>query len=136
MSYNVSVMDADGCWFTAYVAPDRPPRFDDSLVATNHQEGVKWDKYAQAVSTEERWQLLTNCIADASENEQRFIGRFLQPPVFSDNYSGSFGTLYTAVYNPRDGVVDYLWQDRTLRQSLDNFEEGALTIDYPQAAVV
>jgi predicted choloylglycine hydrolase len=136
MSYNVSVLDADGCWFTAYVSPDRPARFDDALVATNHQKGVKWDEYAQAVSTEERWQLLTDCIAEASEDERRFVERFLQPPVFSDNYSGSFGTLYTAIYNPRDGVVDYVWKGHTWRQSFDNFEEGAMTIHYTKEAVV
>jgi predicted choloylglycine hydrolase len=136
MSYNISVLDADGRWFTAYVSPDRPAHFDDSLVATNHQKGVKWDQYAQEVSTEERWQLLTDCIAEASEDEQRFAERFLQPPIFSDNYSHSFGTLYTAIYDPRNGIVDYVWKSRTWRQSFDNFEEGTMTIHYTQEAVV
>jgi predicted choloylglycine hydrolase len=135
MSYNVSVLDRDGHWLTAYVAPDRPVRFDGSQVATNHQDGVEWNNYAQAVSTVERRQLLMDRVSAASETEHQFVSRFLAPPVFSDNYSQSFGTLYTAIYNPRDGVVDYVWRNRTWRQSFDRFEEGAMTIQYTQPVV-
>ncbi|MEZ5403793.1 MAG: C45 family peptidase [Bryobacteraceae bacterium] len=130
MAYNVSVLDAAGNWFTAYVAPDRPTRFDDSPVATNHQGSVEWHRYAQSVSTMERWQLLAGRLREDSEDEASFVRRFLDPPVFSDRYQDSFGTLYTAVYDPRGGVVDYVWRNRVWRQSFTGFEEGAMTVRY------
>ncbi|MEZ5355039.1 MAG: C45 family peptidase [Bryobacteraceae bacterium] len=130
MSYNVSGVDRDGDWFTAHVAPDRPVRFHESPVATNHQDSVEWHRYAQAVSTLERWHLLTAGIADDSVDEHGFVSRFLEPPVFSDRYGSSFGTLYTAIYNPREGVVDYVWKNRRWQQSFSDFEEGWMTVPY------
>lgn len=135
MSYNVSVADAAGNWLTAQLAPDRPAQFTTLPAATNHQAGVEWTRYAQAVSTEQRLQLLARHIADPVEDENNFIGRFLQPPLFSQSYARSFGTLYTAIYNPREGVVDYVWKNQSLRQSFDGFQEGTLTVHYEEAGI-
>ena len=33
----------------------------------------------------------------------------MEPPLYSTEYSRGFGTLYTAVYRPADGVVTYHW---------------------------
>lgn len=140
MSYNVSVLDRDGGWFTAYLAPGRPASFDSFQVATNHpathqDQGAEWGQYARVVSSHERWRLLGDRIAEANGDVQHVLKAFLQPPVFSYAYGESFGTLYTAIYNPREGVVDYVWQNRAWRQSFDNFEEGSMTIRYLQPAV-
>ena len=133
MSYNVTVVDGAGCHFTAYLAPDRAPHFDDDRVATNHQREVEWERHATAVRTEERHRFLTERVADDGETADRFVRRFLEPPVFSQAYGKGFGTLYTAVYNPAEKTVEYRWRNHVWRQSFDEFDEGAVTIRYRDA---
>ena len=41
------------------------------------------------------------------------------------------GTLYTAVYSPRDGMVEYRWPALTWAQWLDRFEEGRRDVVLP-----
>ncbi|MCB1022372.1 MAG: hypothetical protein H6509_13055 [Bryobacterales bacterium] len=133
MSYNVSAVDASGNYFTAYLAPDRPPHFDDDRVATNHQREVEWEHHANAVRTEERYCFLSEKVADEAETAERFVQRFLEPPVFSQAYGKGFGTLYTAVYDPVGRAVEYRWRNHIWRQSFDEFDEGAVTIHYKDA---
>ncbi len=133
MSYNVSVLDATGDWCTAHVAPDRPTQFEASPVTTNHQKGPHWTQYAQAVSSQTRWDLLSQHISCPKEDRARFVRRFLEPPVFSDEYKACFGTLYTAVYDPIHRTVEYRWKHRRWRQSFDAFEEGAMQLNYRSA---
>ena len=49
MSYNVTVLDAEGRHATVYVAPDRPAQVTDRAVTTNHQGKVEWKPYAAAI---------------------------------------------------------------------------------------
>jgi len=130
MSYNVSMVDAEGAYFTAYLAPDRQPHFDDARVATNHQREVEWEHHATAVRTEERHEFLTERVHDGAETRQRFVDRFLEDPVYSHSYHKGFGTLYTAVYDPVAKTVEYRWKNHLWRQSFDDFDEGAVTIRY------
>ena len=132
MSYNVSIVDSSGAYFTAYLAPDRPPHFDDARVATNHQREVEWEHHATAVRTQERHALLTEKAHDSSESPERFIARFLEPPVYSSSYGRGFGTLYTAVYDPAAKTAEYRWKNHIWRQSFDEFDEGAVTIRYKE----
>jgi hypothetical protein len=48
--------------------------------------------------------------------------------LHSREYDDGFGTLYTAVYRPTEGAVDYRWPDMTWRQSIDAFDEGTRAI--------
>ena len=41
-----------------------------------------------------------------------------------------WGTLYTAVYHPARGLVDYRWPDRLWSQSFAEFREGDLLVSY------
>jgi hypothetical protein len=45
---------------------------------------------------------------------------FLRPPLRNIEYGRAFGTLYTVVYRPKDGVADYLWPDDSWRRTFDS----------------
>ena len=48
MSYNVTVLDVDRRFLTAYLSPDRPTVLTHAAVATNHQERVEWSSIGLA----------------------------------------------------------------------------------------
>jgi hypothetical protein len=48
------------------------------------------------------------------------ISAFLQPPLYNTAYGEGFGTMYTAAYRPKDGVVDYVWPGSTWRRGFDS----------------
>ena len=62
------------------------------------------------------------------EVSDRFAAAFLRPPLFSTDYARGLGTLYTAVYDPGEGVAEYRWSGVVWRQSFDDFREGRRTI--------
>ncbi|HYB39648.1 MAG TPA: hypothetical protein VEF72_30625 [Mycobacterium sp.] len=59
------------------------------------------------------------------------IQAFLRPPLRHTRYREGHGTLYTAVYRPADGVVDYCRAGSGWRQSFDDFRAGAHTVTLP-----
>jgi predicted choloylglycine hydrolase len=127
-SYNLTMVDRSGEAVTAHVAPDRLMAVGQALVATNHQYTVEWPEHAEAVRSEEREQHILGLLDDAHLAEDGFVERFLAPPLYSADYDDGFGTLYTAVYRPADGAVEYRWPSAGWRQSLDAFAEGTLTV--------
>ena len=124
MSYNVTVIDRSGHFLTAYMAPDRKVRLSLVPIATNHQGDVDWHHYARATATQERERFLTFRLEDEDMTPERLVRCFLQPPLYTTAYGQGFGTLYTAVYWPREGAARYLWPDGGWSQSLTAFEEG------------
>lgn len=112
MSYNVTVLDGSGDNATVMVAPDRQAIISREPVATNHQVQVEWKEHALATDSVERLELLSACLADPSESEQRFVQRFLESPVYSSKHALGLGTLYTAIYRPALGTVSYLWPEQ------------------------
>jgi predicted choloylglycine hydrolase len=124
-SYNLTIVDREGDAVTAHVGPDHPAEVGRALVATNHQRTVDWPEHAEAVRSEEREQCLLGLL-DAGIAEDEFVQAFLAPPLYSTNYANGFGTLYTAVYRPADGAVDYRWPDAVWRQAIDAFDAGTL----------
>ena len=54
--------------------------------------------------------------------------RFLEPPLYTTEYSRGFGTLYTAVYTPASRHVRYRWPDTTWEHSLAAFTPSARTV--------
>ena len=63
-------------------------------------------------------------LLEAGAGEEAFVAAFLEPPLHSTGYDDGFGTLYTAVYRPAEGAVDYRWPDATWRQSIDAVRRG------------
>ncbi len=64
---------------------------------------------------------------------EKLDGWLPSPPLYS--VSGPHPTLYTAVYRPAKGRVDYIWPGKTLVQRFEDFQTGDTRtpspIDFP-----
>ena len=134
MSYNVTVIDKKRKYLTAMLAPDRPAILTHAAVANNHQETVEWISHARITATVERERYLLQRITLHRDPEEKFIGAFLRPPLYSTAFSMGFGTLYTAVYRPRLGQMEVRWPDVNWKHSFDDFQEGARQVMIPGTA--
>jgi len=134
MSYNVTVLDASRGYLTAYLAPDREAIITHAAVATNHQERVEWSSHARFTATVERERYLLQRLTLHVEPQDRFIGAFLRPPLYSTAFDAGFGTLYTAVYRPASGAMALHWPGAVWPHRLDSFEDGCQRILTPPAA--
>ncbi len=45
---------------------------------------------------------------------------FLTDPLYNREYSRSFGTLYTALYRPAQGVAEFVWPGQSWRRGFDD----------------
>ena len=130
MAYNVTVLDRRGSFKTVYVAPGSQPVVRHFPVATNHQGQVEWMEHAHATATLERERFLISRITDAGETPEGLVDAFLRPPLFSHAYRKGYGTLYTAVYWPRECRLELRWQNGTWAHGFDAFEEGHWPVEY------
>lgn len=126
MSYNITVVDTSGDKFTAFVAPGQEVEFFDACTATNHRgkEPEYPAKAAQFFSVERLEHLDKTVATDISADEMR--DQFLTDPLYQDNFSGGFGTLFTAHYRPDEGTVEYRWPDSSWKRG---FEDADDTLD-------
>jgi predicted choloylglycine hydrolase len=128
MSYNLTIVDASGESLTAFVAPDSAPEFSSARVATNHRGTVpEYPERARSLRSVERQRLLLSLL-NSNPDINGLTSAFLRPPLFSTEYGRAFGTLYTAVYRPNDGVVDYLWPQDSWRRTFDSVDETKTVI--------
>jgi predicted choloylglycine hydrolase len=134
MSYNVTVLDRKRKYLTAFMAPDRDTIITNAAVATNHQESVEWISHARFTATVERERYLLQRLRLHRDPEEKFIGTFLKPPLYSHQFNAGFGTLYTAVYRPRKREMELRWPGTVWSQQIDNFEEGSRNVLLPGAA--
>ena len=132
MSYNVTVLDSDRRFLTAYLAPDKPTLLTHAAVATNHQERVEWKSHARLTATVERERYLLQRLSLHPETQEKFTRTFLKPPLYSLAFRQGFGTLYTAAYRPDEGRVDYLWPTRRWRKEFHDFEADSVSIAFPR----
>jgi predicted choloylglycine hydrolase len=133
MSYNVTVLDKDRNYLTIMMAPDRPAIVTHAAVATNHQETVEWVNHARFTATVERERFLLQRLTLHIDPEEKFIGAFLKPPLYSTAYAEGFGTLYTAVYRPRQLQMDIHWPGVVWPFQMDNFQESYRNVRTPQS---
>lgn len=131
MSYNVTVLDKARKYSTTYLAPDRETKVTRSPVATNHQGRVEWSSHARFTATVERERYLLQRLTLHPETQDRFIGAFLRPPLYSTAFSQGFGTLFTAAYRPRSGEMDLRWPGTIWPHSFKNFAAGERAIMFP-----
>lgn len=134
MSYNVTALDAQRRFVTAYLAPDRPAIVTHSAVATNHQERVEWSSHARFTATVERERFLLQRLTLHPETQERFIGAFLKPPLYSTAFSSGFGTLYTAAYRPDERSVELRWPGRSWKKSFSDFQTDHIRVMFPEVA--
>jgi predicted choloylglycine hydrolase len=122
MSYNLTFVDGSGESLTAFVAPDSAAEFTSARVATNHRGTVpEYPERAASLRSVERQRLLL-ALLDSDPDMTGLASAFLRPPLRSTEYGRAFGTLYTAVYRPNDGVVDYLWPQDSWRRRFDSVD--------------
>ncbi|GAB4387090.1 C45 family autoproteolytic acyltransferase/hydolase [Albidovulum sp.] len=133
MSYNVTVLDARRRYLTAHLAPDRPTVLTRAAVATNHQERVEWSSHARFTASVERERFLLQRLTLHPETQDRFIGAFLKPPLYSTAFASGFGTLYTAAYRPGPRRLEVHWPGRVWLKSFDAFAEDSVTVTFPAA---
>jgi predicted choloylglycine hydrolase len=124
LAHNVTIVDGSGDVMTAYLSPDRDPVFSRSPVATNHQGSVDWPEQARATRTLEREQYILELLNSPYETAEGFAAAFLKSYLYSAAYERGFGTLYTAVYLPVDGRVEYRWPEHVWPESFEGFTEG------------
>jgi predicted choloylglycine hydrolase len=122
MSYNVTVLDAEGRHATVYVAPDRPARVTNRAVTTNHQGKVEWKPYAAAIRSVERSDRLDALLGGGADTAT-VITALLREPMYATKFHDGFGTLYTAEYRPGEGSAIYHWPERTWEHSIDGVAE-------------
>jgi len=134
MSYNVTVIDADRRYLTAYLTPDRPAALTRAAVATNHQERVEWSSHARFTATVERERYLLQRLTLHPETQGKFIGAFLKPPLYSTAFAWGFGTLYTAAYRPKQRSLELLWPGGTWHKSFERFDEDVFKVTFPGRA--
>ena len=130
MSYNVTVLDRFGQHATVFVAPDRKPIVSQFQLATNHQSAVEWPEHERATSSMDRAHFLSLRLQDNEETRERFVSRFLQPPLYQIKHHHGWGTLYTSNYEPATGNCQFLWPGYTLSASFENFTEQFLALKF------
>ncbi len=135
MSYNVTVVDAQRKYLTALMAPDRATVITNAAVATNHQERVEWASHARFTATVERERFLLQRLTLHVEPEEKFIGAFLRPPLYSSAFDQGFGTLYTAVYRPWQAQMELRWPKAKWQLNLNEFHDDTRVIFTPEAAL-
>lgn len=132
MAYNVMVLDKTGAYKMLQLAPDHKPRITDMKVSTNHQGSIDWPEHARFSRTVEREEFLRNLLSEPDQDANSIADAFLNPPLFNRQYNDGFGTIYTAVYRPREGSMQLRWPEKDLLQSFKNFKEGITTITYSE----
>ena len=120
MAYNLTVLDRNADVATVFIAPGADPEVSRHRVATNHRGTVPdWPEHARTFRSVERRQTLLDILAGRPEPES-FVAAFLRRPLYNTAYAQGFGTMYTAVYRPQIGVVDYRWPGSTWRRGFDS----------------
>ena len=128
MAYNVTAIDRTGAFFTAQLAPDRPVLISQAPLATNHQGEVEWQRHADATLSIERVRFLVRQLSRRGMSAPQLAEAFLRPPLHSKAYERGYGTLYTAIYRPARGEVEYRWPGLSWTFSFAAFGEGVRRI--------
>ncbi len=128
MAYNITLLDATGDYTKVFLCPDRSAIFKDDPVSTNHQERADWMEYAEFSRTIERYNLLKRNLANVEMNPEQLVASFFTAPLYNVNFKQQFGTLYTAIYRPREMNLSLLWQQQQVLQSLYTFNASTTNI--------
>jgi predicted choloylglycine hydrolase len=120
MAYNLTIVDRNSDAASVFVAPGAKPELFPRCPATNHRGTVPEDAdHARRFRSVERQRALI-ALQVRKPNPDTAISAFLQPPLHNTAYAEGFGTMYTAAYRPKDGVVDYVWPGSTWRRGFDS----------------
>jgi len=129
MAYNITITDKTNVIKTVQIAPDHPALVTEAAFTTNHQNTMDSNHSPSYHETVERASFLEDLILNEPDDND-FIQSFLRPPLHNNRYTQGFGTLYTAVYRPKEGSMKLLWPKEKITQSFDNFMEVKKLITY------
>jgi predicted choloylglycine hydrolase len=135
MSYNVTVVDKTGAFKTVQLAPDKKPVVTDAAFTTNYQGTVDWPENAAFNKTLERSAFLEKMLAKKDLKASAIADAFLQKPLHNTKFKEGFGTLFTAVYQPANGVVDIRWPDEKVTQTFEDFQEQYKLIQFQESVI-
>jgi predicted choloylglycine hydrolase len=130
MSYNVTVLDKFGTHSTVFVAPDRTTIVSRHQLATNHQNKIEWPEHELATGSLNRAHFLSVRLHDQHETRDRFISRFLEPPLYQFKHHHGWGTLYTATYEPQTGECSFRWPGYCLNTGFQVFTEQTIALTF------
>lgn len=137
MAYTLTLLDRAGAHATVHLRPDHEAEVTPDAVATNHQGAIVWPEHARFTETIERHaevvRLLEGDGASAPMDAFALAHRFLEPPLFRQQYARGSGTLYTAVYSPAAGTLDLLWPDAHRQVGFSVFEAEPHVARYAQS---
>jgi predicted choloylglycine hydrolase len=128
MVYTVTVLDKSGAYATVFVAPDREMVVSRRALATNHQDRIDWPEHAHATASLDRAHVLSLRLQDENETRERFVSRFLEPPLYQTKHDQGWGTLYTAMYDPLAAKLSCRWPGYQADYGFDSFVEQSLVI--------
>jgi predicted choloylglycine hydrolase len=129
-AYNVTLLDRNADFVTIAIAAGETSIVTPSAIATNHQRGSSWPRYEDKVKTAQRFEHLSNMVAQEQHSVEGFAQQFLQPPLFNTQFGRGFGTLYTAAYYPCRGECHILWPHNSWRFNFENFIETEYRISF------
>lgn len=130
MSYNVSLLDRSGAFGVVQVGPGRQVRLAREPVSTNHQDRIEWQEYADRTHSSSRKNYLLRKLRTTNMKRGRFVKLFLSPPLYATEHAKGRGTLYTTVYHPRKGTVDFLWPDYGTVRSFSKFDGAEIVVPF------
>lgn len=132
LSYNVTLVDRRGEYFTVMLSPDKEARVTRRPRATNHQNPREVTLYESLADSRVREQFIATRQEDDKQTFSHFLQLFLQPPLYRQSaQSRGWGTLYTTAYFPTQGRMQVLWPDGYWQQSFEHFVEQEQTVVYP-----
>ncbi|MDN5762158.1 MAG: C45 family autoproteolytic acyltransferase/hydrolase [Microlunatus sp.] len=123
MAYNLTMIDRAGTVRTAHLSPGHPAEFSAQPAATNHRWQQPLDpEHATRYRSVERLTCLTDLV-DERATADTLADRLVAPPLHVSDYTGGFGTLYTADYRPAERTVTYLWPTTSWVRTFDSAED-------------
>jgi predicted choloylglycine hydrolase len=128
LSQNVTLLDRTGRFATVFLGPNREPAVSRIPACTNHQEMTTKLGSAALTRSFERQQSILATLEERTMTLERLTAKFLEPPLYSRREG--FTTVYTAVYLPAEGRVDYLWPSARWSQCFNQFVAAEYTHDY------
>ena len=76
----------------------------------------------------ERQRCILAALEERTMTLERLTAKFFEPPLYSRR--PGFPTVYTAVYLPAEGRVDYLWPGERWLQRFNHFVAAEYTHEY------
>jgi len=130
MAYNVAIVDRQGDYATAFLAPDHDTRITRTPLSVNHQGHIELPRQARAWKTVEREHVLATCFQNPQQTLDDLTHQFLQPPLYRRLRANDWGTLYTSSYYPATGEIECRWPDDVWHQSFTTFTESHHLVEY------